>query len=206
MQAHYDVTRLAFRPNGVPPALARIERALQRAADGTRLVGAFIAEIGALNEVLILHALDAPAAPLRMREERVRGGDLFGVSEDLVGASSFTFASFPFVPPIAAGRYGPYYELREYDVKPGALPRLLAAWEAALPPRLEMSPLLAAAYALDGAQPRMLHLWPYRDLVERARIRGEAVQRGLWPPKGGAEYLATMRSSIYLPAPFSPLQ
>jgi hypothetical protein len=52
----------------------------------------------------------------------------------------------------------------------------------------------------------MLHLWPYRDLVERARIRGEAVQRGLWPPKGGAEYLATMRSSIYLPAPFSPLQ
>lgn len=206
MQACYDVTKLTFRPNAVGPALPIIERALGAGAAAGRLIGVLVAEIGALNQVLILHALDDTAAALASRDARLRRGDLFGVSDQLVEASASTFASFPFLPAIVPGRFGPFFEVREYGIKSDALPALLAAWEAAVPARVGFSPLLAAAYALDGDQPRMMHVWPYKDLNERARIRAEAVAKGVWPPKGGADYLVTMRSSIYLPAPFSPLQ
>ncbi len=205
MQTHYDVTKLTFRPNGVGPALPHIERALPSAAGGT-LLAVLVAEIGTLNQVLILHALDGAGSALAARDARQRRGDLFGVSDQLIDASSSTFASFPFVPPMQPGRFGPVFELREYGIKFGALPALLQTWEAAVPARVAMSPLLTAAYAIDGDQPRMMHLWPYKDLNERARIRGESIAQGVWPPKGGADYLATMRSTIYLPAPFSPLQ
>jgi len=206
MQTHYDVTKLTFRPNGVAPALPHIERALSAGAAAERLLAVLVAEIGTLNQVLIFHALDDTGAALASRDARQRRGDLFGVSDRLTDASASTFVSFPFVPAMNPGRFGPVFEVREYGIKFGALPALLKAWEAALPARIEMSPVLTAAYAIDGDQPRMMHVWPYRDLNERARIRGEAVAKGVWPPKGGADYLATMRSSIYLPASFSPLQ
>ena len=206
MPAHYDVTKLTFRPNGVGPALPSIERALSTDAAAGTLLGVFVAEIGMLNQVLIVHALDDAGVALASRDTRRRRDDLFGVSDQLIDANASTFASFPFVPAMKTGRFGPVFEVREYGIKFGALPALLAAWETALPARLELSPMLTAAYALDGDQPRMMHVWPYKDLNERARIRGEAVAKGVWPPKGGADYLATMRSSIYLPAPFSPLQ
>lgn len=197
MQAHYEITRLAFRPGGVPSALPAIERALASTGSGA-LLAVLLSEIGTLNEVLIVHALDGAGGE--------RSSRLAEVSDQLVETSTARFASFPFVAPMQAGRYGPMFELREYTIRPQRLPELLNAWEASLPARLALSPLLIAAYALDGVQPRMLHLWPYASLDERARIRGEAIAKGIWPPKGGAGYLATMRSSIYVPAPFSPLQ
>lgn len=198
MQAHYAITRLAFRPGGVPSALPAIERALASEQGGGTLLAVLVSEIGALNEVLILHALDDAGA--------LRTGTLAEVSDQLVEASTARFASFPFVAPMGVGRYGPVFEVRDYAIRPQRLPELLAAWKAALPARLALSPLLLAAYALDGVQPRILHLWPYGSLDERARIRADAVAKGIWPPKGGPDYLATMRTSIYLPAPFSPLQ
>lgn len=206
MQAHYDITKLVFRPNGVGAALPHIERALSGGAAGGTLLAVLIAEIGVLNQVLILHRIEQPGSSLGARDARQRRGDLFGVSDQLIDASSSTFASFPFVPAITPGRYGPVFEVREYGIKFGALPKLLEAWEGALPGRLAISPMLTAAYALDGEQPRMLHMWPYADLNERAKLRSDALAKGVWPPKSGADYLATMRSSIYLPAPFSPLQ
>lgn len=206
MPVYYDLTRLAFRPNGAGAALPSIERALSQQGAGARLLGVFVAEIGTLNEVAILQAVDDVGKVMAARDARVASGDLYGVSDQLLGARVSTYVSFPFLPPMPTGKFGPVYEFREYDIKFGALPKLLAAWEAAVPGRVELSPMLTAAYALDGDQPRMLHIWPYKDLNERGRLRSESVAKGVWPPKGGPDVLATMRSSIYLPAPFSPLQ
>ena len=61
-------------------------------------------------------------------------------------------------------------------------------------------------YALDGTVPRFLNIWPYKSVDERSRIRAEAVKDGIWPPKGGPAHLTTMESTIYVPAPFSPLR
>ena len=51
-----------------------------------------------------------------------------------------------------------------------------------------------------------MHIWPYRPLDERQRVRAVAVAKGVWPPVGGPAHLTTMSSTIYLPAAFSPLR
>lgn len=197
MQAHYDIIRLAFRPGSVPAALPAIERAVMAGQTRDRLLAVLTIDIGILNEVLIVQTPEAGGAP-RNSEPLHFGGHL-------VEMSTGRFASFPFVAPLKTGSVGPVFELREYTLRPHRLPDLLAAWKVALPARVALSPIAFAAYALDGVQPRVLHLWPYASLDERARVRADAVAKGIWPPKGGADYLASTRSSIYLPASFSPL-
>ena len=72
--------------------------------------------------------------------------------------------------------------------------------------RGKLSPLAIVMYALDGA-PRFTHIWPFRDVNERSAIRAEAAKIGIWPPKGGPEWLTgDMRSTIALPTAISPLR
>jgi hypothetical protein len=49
----------------------------------------------------------------------------------------------------------------------------------------------------------VIHVWPYKDLEERARIRAAAVKDGAWPPKI-AEFVLAQRAEIMVPFPFSP--
>jgi len=60
-------------------------------------------------------------------------------------------------------------------------------------------------YALEGA-PRFTHIWPFASLDARAKARADSVAAGAWPPKNGPAWLTgDMRSTVALPAPFSPL-
>jgi hypothetical protein len=49
----------------------------------------------------------------------------------------------------------------------------------------------------------VIHVWPYEDMGERTRIRGEATKLQGWPPNT-REFVVEQQSEIYLPAPFSP--
>jgi len=200
----YELTRLTVRPASI--AVPALQKALASDPIPGRLLGAWMSEIGTLNQVVLLHAVDDPGASRAARAARSEKGDLFGHNEVALAHSVETFAGFPGLAAPPAGRLGPVYELREYTLVPDGLAGTLAAWQAALPARLAISPLVIAAYALEGVQPRIFHIWPYPDLNERARIRADAGARGIWPPKGGAARFATMQSSILLPLPFSPLQ
>jgi hypothetical protein len=114
------------------------------------------------------------------------------------------YAPFPFVPPPAIKPYGSVYEFRSYKVNHGGLPATMKLWEEFLPGRQTLTPLLLAMYRLDGA-PGYTHIWPYADAGARAKVRAEAVSKGLWPPKGGAVHLKEMRSTLTVPLPGSPL-
>ncbi len=61
-------------------------------------------------------------------------------------------------------------------------------------------------YSVTGLTPRFMHIWPYKSLDERHRIRAKAVETGIWPPPGGPDRLVTMQNDIYLAAPFSPIR
>jgi hypothetical protein len=92
-----------------------------------------------------------------------------------------SYAPFPFLPPVVPGKYGKVYEFRTYHLKPGGLPPTIAAWEAALPERNKLSPLIINMYALDGA-PRNTHIWPYARLGRAGNLAAEecagAILRG----------------------------
>ncbi|MNX54150.1 hypothetical protein D3C86_848650 [compost metagenome] len=109
---------------------------------------------------------------------------------------------------MSAGKHGPYYELRVYDLISSGLQPTLDGWSKAIGPRTaeQYSPVYAAFYATDGLLPRYLHIWPWNSLEHRQQVRAQAVADGVWPPENSGPQLRDMRSTICLPAAFSPLQ
>ena len=201
-----ELATLSIRTATATAALQGIERYMARYSGAASLAGVWVTEIGGLNRILVLRAFADADALFDERTRAIESGDFFGASEQLSGCTFETWTPFPFLQPQLAGSFGAFYEVRIYGIKPAGMRPTLAAWEAALPARVKLSPIVAAAFALDGATPRMLHVCPYADLGARARIRAEAVAAGIWPPKGGADWFTVMESTICVPAKFSPLR
>ena len=203
MAQHYDVTILTVRPGTHPQALAVLGKTLG-AAPG--LLACWYSEIGAVNRILILREAADAAAALDRRLAALSSANPFGLGEFITAMTMDTYASFDFVAPMRPGEFGPCYEVRSYVLKPGGLAPTLALWREAVPGRAKVSPLLAAMTSLTGAVTRFMHIWPYRTLDERARLRDKAVADGVWPPPGGPGHLLSQEVDIYLPAAFSPLR
>lgn len=95
------------------------------------------------------------------------------------------------------------YEVRTYDIKPKYLAEVEKRFGEAYEYRKKLSPLAAFFHTEIGPLNQIIHIWPYKDMVERERIRNEAVASGQWPPKIG-EFVLNMRTEIFNPFPFSP--
>jgi hypothetical protein len=178
-------------------------------AAGGKLLGAFAADIGELSRVLLLREFDSADALAESRLRMLTDANPIGCAEWLVGLRSEAYSLFPFLPPVPSGEgaaLGKWYEFRTYSVRHGKLGETIEAWKDAVPARHALSPLVGAFTALDGEQPRFLNIWAYASLEDRSRIRGEAVAKGLWPPKGGPANLTKMTSTVCLPTAFSPLK
>jgi hypothetical protein len=155
---------------------------------------------------MVLRGFESEAALIGSRQRLLLEGNPFGCGEFITDVEVNSYALFPFLPPIEPAVHGGIYEMRVYGTKLASLQHTIDAWKNAVPERTTRSPLIGAMYALDGAVPRFLNIWPYKSVDERSRIRAEAVKDGIWPPKGGPAHLTTMESTIYMPAPFSPLR
>jgi NIPSNAP len=94
-------------------------------------------------------------------------------------------------------------EVRTYTLKPGSLAEVEKRWAEALPAREKLSKLAAFWHTEVGPLNEITHVWTYDSFDHRTEIRAEAIRSGVWPPKA-TEFIATMHSEIFLPAPFSP--
>jgi hypothetical protein len=202
---HYDVTIITVRPGTEQKALARLKETLPSVA-GDELLACWYSDIGSLNRILLIRAAPDVMRIHADREKILRSGNPFGVGEYVVGMSVDTYVSFPFMPPMAAGQYGPVFEVRTYILKPDGLPTTIELWRKWVPGRTKLSPLLAAMHSITGTVTRFMHIWPYANLEERARLRAKAVADKVWPPPGGPDHLTAMQSEIYLPADFSSMR
>ena len=201
----YEVATLTVLVGTIAKALPLIKDYVTHASAGGRLLGCWTAEIGALNRIRVLRGFADEPDLMRERERALQGGNAFGIADFVTAMTLDAYAPFPFLPPIACGNFGPVYEFREYDIKPQGLASVIEIWRGATGARIALSPLVIAMHAVEGATPRFMHIWPYRSLDERQRIRAAAISAGVWPPKGGADHLTTMQTSIFLPVDFSPL-
>jgi hypothetical protein len=202
---HYDVTIITVRPGTEQKALARLKETLPSVA-GDELLACWYSDIGSLNRILLIRAAPDVMRIHADREKILRSGNPFGVGEYVAGMSVDTYVSFPFMPPMAAGQYGPVFEVRTYILKPDGLPTTIELWRKWVPGRTKLSPLLAAMHSITGTVTRFMHIWPYANLEERARLRAKAVADKVWPPPGGPDHLTAMQSEIYLPADFSSMR
>jgi NIPSNAP len=202
---HYDVTIITVRPGTLLEALARLEETFQPLAGG-EVLACWYSDIGALNQILLIRAAPDTMRIHAYRERILRSENPFSIGGYIVGMSVDTYVSLPFMQPMKAGQYGPVFEVRTYVLKPDGLPATIELWRKSVPGRASLSPLLAAMHSITGTVTRFMHIWPYADLNERARLRAKAVADGLWPPPGGPDHLAMMQSDIYLSAVFSPMR
>ena len=198
----YSVVNVEVHPGKVSDALAGIAKS---AGGREALRACWYSEIGRLNRVLAIYAYPSADALSSAQSAILTGEDPYGVSSLATGVTVDAYASFPGVDVLTPGDYGPVFEVRQYQLRRTGLKPTLDLWAKALPPRSTLSPAATVLYALSGLVPRFLHVWPYRALNDRMRIREEAVKQGLWPPPGGLAHIESMQSEIYLPAAFSPV-
>jgi hypothetical protein len=75
------------------------------------------------------------------------------------------------------------YEFRTYTLKPRSLAEVEKRYGEAYEYRKKYSPLTAFWHTEIGPLNEIIHVWGYKDLAERARIRAEASKDANWPPK-----------------------
>ena len=90
------------------------------------------------------------------------------------------------------------YEVRTYDLKPHSLAEVEKRFGEAYEKRKKYSELAAFWHTEIGPLNQIIHVWGYKDLEERARIRAAAVKDSAWPPKIG-EFIVKQRSDIMIP-------
>jgi hypothetical protein len=95
--------------------------------------------------------------------------------------------------------------MRIYTYEPGNIPKVLDAWAKAIPEREKFSPLAACFTSELGGLNKFVHIWAYKDLNERVRIREESRKAGKWPPQAGVRPIR-QENKLLIPAAFSPLQ
>ncbi|MDR6872736.1 hypothetical protein J2Y55_003755 [Bosea sp. BE125] len=201
----YEIATLTVKLGKAASVVAGIDAYVKAPEAKGTLLGCWTSEIGVLNEIFVLRGFPDD---IELQVERQRALDTtnpFGAGDDIARLHFDSYAPFPFLPPVKPGKLGKVYEIRTYKLKPGGVPATIAAWEAAVPERVKLSPLVIAMHALDGP-PRFTHIWPFASLDARASVRADSVAKGIWPPKGGPEWLTgEMHSTIALPTVISPL-
>jgi hypothetical protein len=202
MAQHYDVTILSVRPGTHPQALAVLGKTLP---NDQSLLACWYSEIGKVNQILLIRTMADPAVALDLRFAALKEKSPFGIGEFITGMAMDTFVSFDFMPAMRPGEFGPCYEVRTYELKPDGLAPTIELWRKAVPGRMTVSPLLAAMTSVTGPI-RFMHIWPYKNFEERARLRAKAAAEGVWPPPGGPGHLVSQQVDIYLPASCSPMR
>ena len=82
-------------------------------------------------------------------------------------------------------------------------------WAKHVPARIKLSPLIFAGFSDIGTVNQWTHVWAYKNMGERERIRGEAVAKGIWPPPRDPNANIVMlrqETMLAIPAKFSPLK
>lgn len=201
-----------FRTYDIKPRmLGEYQGIVDKALAGGRanyspLFGYWYTEFGPLNQALHVW----PYKDLAERTEvRAKVGSLGywppPSGPTLAAQSSEIYMPAPFNDEKVTGALGPVYELRTYTYATGDIPKVIDAWSKAIGERRKHSTFIGAWYTEFGALNKWAHMWAYKSLDERGRIRADMVARKLWPPPGGPTPLR-QENKLLLPFPFSPLK
>jgi NIPSNAP protein len=94
-------------------------------------------------------------------------------------------------------------EVRTYELKPGSVAEVEKRFGDGLPAREKFSKLAAFWHTEIGPLNQIIHVWAYENFEQRAAVRKASQESGAWPPPI-REFIVSMNSEIFVPAPFSP--
>lgn len=203
----YEVRTYRCKPHTVQEVVKRFGEAYETRKKVSELAAFFYTEIGPLNQVIHIWPYKDLNDRARIRAELVKaGGWPPKISEFIDEQVSEIFVPFNFTPEMKPGNYGPIFEWRSYTLAIGAAGKVQENWSKAIEERNKRSTILMGMTTDLGPLNKFVHIWPYKSLDERGKIRAQAAKDGIWPPPGGAGTLIAQENKICLAAPFSPIQ
>ena len=203
----YEIRTYRLAPGSLAEVEKRFGEGYEHRKKYSEVTAFWHTEIGPLNEIVHVWGYRDLAERARIRGEATKDPNWPPKIGEFVRAMrSEIVVPFSFVPDVRPGKVGPIFELRYYTLKPGMLPEVAKGWEATIPERAKLSPVVLAGGVEFGRANGFVHIWAYASLDQRAKVRAEAVAKGIWPPPGGRDRLLTQENKILLPAAFSPLQ
>jgi hypothetical protein len=202
----YEVRTYTLKPGGVEQFEKNFAEALPYREKYSKLGAFWHTEIGPLNQVIHVWPYENLEERTHIRAEAVKDANWPPRSDGLIlNMESEIFIPADFMRPIGGDQaLGNIYEMRSYTYQPGSMTEVLRRWAAAVPHREEYSPLAAGMYTELGGLNKWVHIWPYKDMEERNRIRAEASKSPHWPPPT-REFLVRQENKMMVPATFSPM-
>jgi hypothetical protein len=168
-------------------------------------------EFGPLNQVVHVYPYDDLQHRTRVRTAMASDADRNAMpgGQDLIVAQEAEIMNpAPFMRPLGSRDYGTgnVYEMRTYTYGAGDIPKVLDAWAKVIESRERLSPLAACWTSELGGLNKFVHVWVYKDLAERARVREESRRPGSgWPAQSGVRPVR-QENKLLIPASFSPVR
>jgi hypothetical protein len=204
----YEMRTYLMKPGSIPEVEKRWAAALPERLKLSPLAGFWRTEVGSLNQ--IIHVW--PYKDLNERDTIRAKAVQMGIwppkaMEFILEMESKILHSAPFSPNFQPGTHGNIYEFRTYTYGPGSIPKVIESWSGRIKQRTALSPLIFAGFTDIGALNQWVHVWAYKNMGEREKIRGEAVATGIWPPpRHESVSLLKQQSWLAIPASFSALK
>ncbi len=202
----YEVRTYDLKPGAVAQAEDAFAEALPHREKYSPIAAFWHTEIGPLNQIIHVWGYENIEERNRIRGEagkdpnwppKITPGNILNMNAEIWNPA-------PFMRPMGGDQaLGDIYEMRVYTYENGSMPELLRRWEESLPYREEFSPLAAGMFTEFGDLNKWMHVWPYKDLNDRAEIRAAASKIPQWP--SGAPGRVKQETKIMVPASFSPM-
>src|SRR5881275_1047726 len=175
----YEVRTYTLRAGAVAEFEERYEKRLPAHLKHSQLGAFWHTEFGPLNQVVHVYPYDGLQHRTRVRAALAQDPErnaLPGGQDLIVAQEAEIMNPAPFMRALGSRDYGAgnVYEMRTYTYAPGDIPKVLDAWAKAVPAREELSPLAACWTSEIGELNRFTHIWVYKNLAERDRIRAES--------------------------------
>ena len=206
----YEVRTYTLRPGTVPDFEERYAKRLALRERHSKLGAFWHTEFGPLNQVVHVYPYDdlrhRTAVRAAMAQDAERNA-MPGGGEFIVAQEAEIVNPAPFMRPLGSRDYGTgnVYEMRMYTYAAGDIPKVLDAWAKAIEAREKFSPLAACWTTELGGLNKFVHVWAYKSLDERTRIREESRKGGNWPPQSGVRPIR-QENKLLIPATFSPVR
>ena len=206
----YEVRTYTLQPGGVAEFETRFAKRHPVREKHSKLGAFWHTELGTLNQVIHVWPYEDLQHRAAVRAAMAKDPELQqlpGGRDLIVAQESEVMIPAPFMRPLGSQSYGSgnVYEMRVYTYEPGAIQAVLKGWSEVIAEREKYSPLAACWYSEIGGLNKFVHVWAYKDLNERTRVREEARKGGRWPAQTGVRPVR-QENKLLIPAAFSPLQ
>ena len=209
----YELRTYTLQP-GTQAQFVKNSAEIGRKARGDKygkLEGYWSTEFGTLNQVVHLWSFDSLDERARLRGDLAKNEEwtmkYLPLTRGALLAQENKILSpvLPLKPPADAGHV---YELRWYRAHVGRLPEWISLFTGIMPVREKYSKNVGVFHTEAGQLNEAVHLWAYKDLNDRAAVRGRVLQDPDWQVFLGksAPCLVEMKSIILNPAPHSPMK